>query len=90
VSSYSDAGRPEPREDSGAAVEGVALQLRRRRAASWRCEPLADGRRDPIDPMPTDREVLRDVWRTLARHGLLTAAMRAELSRLASHHREVA
>jgi hypothetical protein len=27
-------------------------QLRRRRAASWRCPPLADGRRDPLDPPP--------------------------------------
>ncbi|MGH3777642.1 MAG: hypothetical protein ACRDRR_18255 [Pseudonocardiaceae bacterium] len=25
-------------------------ELRRRRVASWRCEPLPDGRRDPADP----------------------------------------
>jgi hypothetical protein len=38
--------------------------LRRRRAASWRCPPLADGRRDPLDPVPeplTDAEL--DSWR---------------------------
>jgi hypothetical protein len=73
-----------------AAVENVAAQLRRRRGASWRMPPLADGCRDPIDPIPSDREVLRHVWRMLARHGLLTAALRSELCRLASHHRKVA
>jgi hypothetical protein len=75
------------------AVENVSVQLRRRRAASWRLPPLADGRRDPIDPpMVTDqdRAILRYVWRTLARHGLLTAGMKAELSRVASSYREVA
>lgn len=28
--------------------ETIPAQLRRRRAASYRCEPLADGRRDPV------------------------------------------
>jgi hypothetical protein len=28
----------------------VPVQLRHRRATAWRCPPLADGRRDPIDP----------------------------------------
>ncbi|MGH3798044.1 MAG: hypothetical protein ACRDSP_24575 [Pseudonocardiaceae bacterium] len=28
-------------------AEGIPEQLRRRRAASWRCEPLAGGHRDP-------------------------------------------
>lgn len=32
------------------AVE-IPVQLRRRRAASWRCPPLSCGRRDPIDSM---------------------------------------
>jgi hypothetical protein len=30
-------------------VESVAVQLRRRRAASWRLPPLASGHRDPLD-----------------------------------------
>jgi hypothetical protein len=79
--------QPTDQQPVDRAVENI--QLRRRRAASWRLPPLADGRRDPIDPIPSDREVLRHVWWTLARHGLLTAAMRSELCRLASH-REVA
>lgn len=32
-------------------VETIAVQLRRRRAASYRLPPLADGRRDPLDPV---------------------------------------
>lgn len=30
----------------------LAADLRRRRATSWRCVPLPDGRRDPLDPAP--------------------------------------
>ncbi|MGH3547601.1 MAG: hypothetical protein ACRDQU_05685 [Pseudonocardiaceae bacterium] len=30
---------------------GVPAQLLRRRVASWRCEPLPDGRRDPAGPV---------------------------------------
>lgn len=50
-------------DDSAAGCRGgIAAQLRRRRAASWRCEPLADGRRDPWPELPrehywTDREL---------------------------------
>jgi hypothetical protein len=65
----------------------IRAQLRRRREASLRLPPLADGRRDPLDPpllTDQDRAVLRYVWRLLARHGLLTAGMKAELSRIAS------
>jgi hypothetical protein len=29
---------------------GVAAELRRRRAASYRMQPMPDGRRDPLDP----------------------------------------
>ncbi|MGH4012199.1 MAG: hypothetical protein ACRDTH_29240 [Pseudonocardiaceae bacterium] len=63
-------GAPPPRErpapdDSGrhqatrhvqdtAASTSVAAPLRRRRAASYRCPPLADGRRDPLDPVHPD------------------------------------
>lgn len=28
----------------------VAVDVRHRRGESWRCEPMADGRRDPLDP----------------------------------------
>jgi len=41
----------------------VAAQLRRRRAASYRCRVLVCGRRDPIDPSPrpaVEVEPLRD------------------------------
>jgi hypothetical protein len=31
-------------------AETVPMQLRRRRATAWRCEPLRCGRRDPNDP----------------------------------------
>lgn len=34
----------------------LAASLVRRRAASFRCPPLADGRRDPLDP-PSQAEV---------------------------------
>jgi hypothetical protein len=48
----------------------VPEQLRRRRAASWRREPLPDGRRDPFDPITprdwTSREVAS--WDTAAQH----------------------
>ena len=45
-------------------------QLRRRRAASWRCEPLGDASRDPWDPAYredwTDSEVT--AWQATAEH----------------------
>lgn len=48
----------------------VPAQLRRRRAASWRCEPLESGRRDPwVDQHPdtwTDAEL--DSWAAAAVH----------------------
>ncbi len=41
-------------EMESTAPERVSTQLRRRRAASLRCEPLADGRHDPWpSPVPT-------------------------------------
>lgn len=43
-----DVQRPEPAQDT-------ASQLRRRRAASRRLEPMADGRRDPFDVDKRDR-----------------------------------
>jgi hypothetical protein len=42
-----DAGQA--RRSDATATPSVPARLRRRRAASWRCEPLADGRRDPLD-----------------------------------------
>lgn len=48
----------------------VPAQLRRRRAAAWRCEPLADGGRDPWSDQPsrywTASEV--DAWQFAAEH----------------------
>jgi hypothetical protein len=52
-----DPGQPNP--------VAVPAQLRRRRAASYRCPPLPDGRRDPLDPVGeplTDPREL-DSWR---------------------------
>jgi hypothetical protein len=42
--------RPQPTNPS----DTIPKQLRRRREASRRLPPLADGRRDPIDPRPDD------------------------------------
>ena len=39
-------------DSDAASVEDIAAQLRRRREASYRLPPLADGRRDPLDPLP--------------------------------------
>jgi hypothetical protein len=38
--------------DASLPVDNLAAQLQRRRAASYRLPPLADGRRDPLDPLP--------------------------------------
>lgn len=48
----------------------VPQQLRRRRAASWRCEPLRTGLRDPADPTPTYRVTERELasWRAAYCH----------------------
>jgi hypothetical protein len=47
-----------PRDDD------IAAQLRRRRAASYRCPPLDDGRADPIDkPRPRRAIVVRAIGR---------------------------
>lgn len=35
-------------------TNGSPSQLRRRRGASYRCPPLADGRRDPLDVIDVD------------------------------------
>lgn len=35
-------------------TNGIPSQLRRRRGASYRCPPLADGRRDPLDVIDVD------------------------------------
>jgi hypothetical protein len=37
-------------DGSGFLPQSVAAQLRRRRAAAWRCEPLSNGLRDPWLP----------------------------------------
>jgi hypothetical protein len=42
-------------DDTRAIPRSVPRQLRRRRAASWRCEPLWAGQRDPwTDERPAD------------------------------------
>jgi hypothetical protein len=43
----------EVRTDDRVTIPPVAVEIRRRRLASWRCMPLEDGRRDPLDrPLP--------------------------------------
>ncbi|MGH3547798.1 MAG: hypothetical protein ACRDQU_06720 [Pseudonocardiaceae bacterium] len=47
----------------------ISAELRRRRVAAARCEPLPDGRRDPADPIDeplSDAEL--DAWRAAWRH----------------------
>jgi hypothetical protein len=54
----------------------VPRQLRRRRAAASRCEPLPDGRRDPLDDQCDERVTdavaasWRAAWCHIARAGL--------------------
>jgi hypothetical protein len=54
----------------GVDAEGIARPLRQRRAASWRCEPLPDGRRDPLDAVHpanwSDDEI--DSWTAAVAH----------------------
>jgi hypothetical protein len=55
-------------------VPPVGTQLRARRAAAWRCCPLDDGRRDPLDLDPTRP--------TAATYALTRAERAAESARL--------
>lgn len=64
-----------PTRQSGASPPSVAEQLRRRRAASRRCPPLADGRRDPLDTCtepiaPGEIDSWRAAWLHLTCRGL--------------------
>jgi hypothetical protein len=50
-----DPGRVEDVQLGGGHPDGSAEfveGIRRRRSASWRCEPRPDGRQDPLDPDP--------------------------------------
>lgn len=63
--------RPARRPDATANdPQSPPVQLRRRRAASWRLEPLADGRRDPwcglLGNDWTDPELA--AWQAAAEH----------------------
>lgn len=60
-----------PTTDESTAT--VAQALRTRRAASHRCQPLACGRRDPLDPLGT---------RGPSTFGLTADDLRAEANRL--------
>ncbi|MGH3785860.1 MAG: hypothetical protein ACRDRG_04765 [Pseudonocardiaceae bacterium] len=55
-------------------TEGIPSQLRRRRAASWRLEPLARGYQDPWryreELTPRRLAAWRAAWRHLRCHGL--------------------
>lgn len=70
-----DEGRPR-QEAPSSRTNTAAPILRRRRAASLRCEPLSDGRRDPWPSQPdaASRRTLaasRDAWSYLAWLGLV-------------------
>lgn len=67
------AERPSP-QASEHMVPPVGTQLRARRAAAWRCCPLEDGHRDPLD-----RGVSSE---TPATYGLTRAERAAESARL--------
>ncbi len=59
------------RDATATDPQSVPTQLRRRRAAAWRCEPLVSGLRDPLDPAGeplTDAELAswRVAWLHLA------------------------
>jgi hypothetical protein len=41
------------------STPNIAAELRRRREASYRMQPLEDGRQDPLDPPPPRRHPLR-------------------------------
>jgi hypothetical protein len=50
-------GRPARQtHDTAATPSDVPAQLSRRRAASYRCPPLPDRRRDPADPVHPIRD----------------------------------
>jgi hypothetical protein len=71
------------------ADDAVPQQLHRRREASLRLPPLADGRRDPLDILVSySSEPLRLFWRELHTRGLLTPAITNELVRLARRGRD--
>ncbi|MGH3788830.1 MAG: hypothetical protein ACRDRG_20295 [Pseudonocardiaceae bacterium] len=62
--SVSHHGRRPAHDTADTRPSDVPAQLRRRRVASWRCEPLIDGRRDPLDSPAepiTDEEL--ESWR---------------------------
>lgn len=54
----------------------LAASLVRRRAASLRCPPLADGRRDPLDPPPQTEVVTSETGLDLRE--LLSEAQRLQ------------
>ena len=56
--------------DCTGTTDTPGRQLRRRRAASRRCERLADGRRDPLEPLPAAPPTLAelDAWAAAIAH----------------------
>jgi hypothetical protein len=93
-----DQYRPGPNmidtDESSTYVEGIAPaghvpeQLRRRRAASWRCPPLSCGHRDPLDhynvPLgrsAADLRAARRAWGHLHAHGLAFTPIAAAIGR---------
>jgi hypothetical protein len=100
----SDAGaseavsRPLDCAQDTASPSDLPAQLRRRRAASWRCEPLPGGQRDPLNDDGFDDEPLTDAeldswraaWQHLNRLGLPALVPARVVAAGQTQHREVA
>lgn len=96
MSTYTREGRPGGNTEAALKSMGAdydqhiptSRQLRRRRAASWRMEPLTSGRRDPWqrydDPEPSERLVdgYRDAVAHLGFLGLTAAPRIPEMRAL--------
>ena len=52
-----DAKRTDSADSVPPSTDNLGDQLRRRREASYRMQPMADGRRDPLDPKPGRRRL---------------------------------
>lgn len=62
-----DRGRPVREAASDVSVDTTIIpeQLRRRREAALRCQPLHDGIRDPLDRLPRQQKRAKVAWVTV-------------------------
>jgi hypothetical protein len=75
LTTSTEAERPPHKATGDVLSDQLSSSLRRRRAASLRCEPLADGRRDQFSftPLTSPRALsaARQAWAHLASSGLV-------------------